>query len=275
MEKISSREIQAMELDILKKFKDFAQKNNIEYYLCGGTLLGAIRHKGFIPWDDDIDICIPRKSYDRLIELVKDNRYIDDTSLKFCLPLDKNYIYPYIKLVNTDTIVYEKDIKKQYCLGVWVDIFPLDKFPQSDSEIKQVVKKHSIYKFFNKIYVAGNLSTPSKKIIAFFGKIFYKILCLTKDNHYWIKKILNLVQPYDSHKVGNLVWPNQYREIFDESVFADTLKWQFEDDFFPIPANYHEYLRKMYGNYMKLPKKSEQFFHDFEGYVINKKEKGK
>lgn len=118
MEKISSREIQAMELDILKKFKDFAQKNNIEYYLCGGTLLGAIRHKGFIPWDDDIDICIPRKSYDRLIELVKDNRYIDDTSLKFCLPLDKNYIYPYIKLVNTDTIVYEKDIKKQYCLGV-------------------------------------------------------------------------------------------------------------------------------------------------------------
>ncbi|MEY8675637.1 LicD family protein [Thomasclavelia cocleata] len=163
MKQISSQDIQSLELNILKAFKNFAQENNIIYYLCGGTLLGAICHKGFIPWDDDIDICIPRNSYDKLIELVKEDRYIENTSYKFCLPLDDNYIYPYIKVVDTNTIVYEKDIKKEYCLGVWIDIFPLDEFPKTSPEIKKVVKKHSNYKFFNKIYVSGNLSTPLKK----------------------------------------------------------------------------------------------------------------
>lgn len=108
MKRISSQEIQSLELNILKSFKTFAQKNNIIYYLCGGTLLGAIRHKGFIPWDDDIDICIPRNSYNKLIKLVKENRYIENTAYKFYLPLDDNYIYPYIKIVDTNTIVSVK-----------------------------------------------------------------------------------------------------------------------------------------------------------------------
>lgn len=148
MKKISSKEIQTLELDILKKFKNYAKQHNISFFLCGGTLLGAIRHKGFIPWDDDIDICVPRDSYDKLIELAKENRFIDGTNYKFCLPLDENYIYPYIKIINTNTIVYEKDIKKEYCLGVWIDVFPLDKFPKKQDDIKKVIRKHSKYKFY-------------------------------------------------------------------------------------------------------------------------------
>lgn len=237
MKRISSQEIQSLELNILKSFKTFAQKNNIIYYLCGGTLLGAIRHKGFIPWDDD------------------------------------NYIYPYIKIVDTNTIVYEKDIKKEYCLGVWIDIFPLDEFPKTNTEIKKVVKKHSIYKFFNKIYVSGNLSTTTKKVIAFFAKIFYSIICFNKDNKYWVTKILLLVQNYDSNYIGNLVWPNQYREIFNKSIYSTTLECQFEDDLFPIPSGYDEYLTNMYGNYMELPKPADRVFHDFEAYILNEDKK--
>ena len=269
MRKISSQEIQSLELNILKAFKTFAQENNITYYLCGGTLLGAIRHNGFIPWDDDIDIFIPRNSYNKLLKLVKENRYIENTTYKFCLPLDDNYIYPYIKIVDTNTIVYEKDIKKEYCLGVWIDIFPLDEFPKTNPEIKKIVKKHSIYKFFNKIYVSGNLSTILKKVIAFFAKIFYSITCFNKDNKYWINKILSLVKNYNSNYVGNLVWPNQYREIFDKSVYSSTLEYQFEDDLFPIPSGYDEYLTYMYGNYMELPKPEDRVFHDFEAYILN------
>lgn len=273
MKRISSQEIQSLELNILKSFKTFAQKNNIIYYLYGGTLLGAIRHKGFIPWDDDIDICIPRNSYNKLIKLVKENRYIENTAYKFCLPLDDNYIYPYIKIVDTNTIVYEKDIKKEYCLGVWIDIFPLDEFPKTNTEIKKVVKKHSIYKFFNKIYVSGNLSTTTKKVIAFFAKIFYSIICFNKDNKYWVTKILLLVQNYDSNYIGNLVWPNQYREIFNKSIYSTTLECQFEDDLFPIPSGYDEYLTNMYGNYMELPKPADRVFHDFEAYILNEDKK--
>lgn len=269
MKKKSSKEIQTLELDILKKFKNYAKKHNITFYLCGGTLLGAIRHKGFIPWDDDIDICVPRDSYDKLIELAKENRFIDGTNYKFCLPLDENYIYPYIKIINTNTIVYEKDIKKEYCLGVWIDVFPLDKFPKKQDDIKKVIRKHSKYKFYNKMCVAGNLSTPSKKMVACFAKIYYTIFCIGKDNKYWISKILDLVKPYDSNYVGNLVWPNQYREIFNDSVYSKTLESQFEDDYFPIPSGYGEYLTSMYGDYMTLPKESERVFHDFEAYIID------
>lgn len=270
MKKINSRDIQIMELDILKEFKQFAKKHDIKYFLCGGTLLGAIRHKGFIPWDDDIDICIPRESYNKLISIVKENRYLESNqNYKFYLPLDKNYIYPYIKIVNEKTVVYEKDIKKQYCLGVWVDIFPLDSFPNTNDQIQKILKKHSRYKFFNKIYIAGNLSTIPKKIIAFIGKIGYSIICFNKDNKYWITNILSLVKPYDSNFVGNLVWPNQDREIFNKSVFKETLECKFEDDIFPIPSGYEEYLTSMYGDYMKVPKKSERVIHDFEAYILD------
>ncbi|MEY8675638.1 LicD family protein [Thomasclavelia cocleata] len=81
--------------------------------------------------------------------------------------------------------------------------------------------------------------------------------------------MLSLVKNYDSNYIGNLVWPNQYREIFDKSVYAETLEYQFGDEFFPIPAGYDEYLTNMYGNYMELPKPSERVFHDFEAYILD------
>lgn len=269
MKKITSKQIQQMELNILKEFDQFARENNIRYFLCGGTLLGAIRHKGFIPWDDDIDICIIREDYDRLIELVRNNRqFKNKPNYRFCLPLDDNYIYPYIKVVDDDTIVYEKDIKKEYCLGVWIDIFPMDIWPNTKEEIQNVLKKHARYKFFNKIYVAGNLSTGTKKILAAIGKIGYSVICHGKDNKYWIQKMLDLIEPCDSMYIGNRVWPNEDREMFNKKIFEKTIYWQFEDKEFPIPAGYDEYLTKMYGDYMTLPKEEDRVFHDFEGYIL-------
>lgn len=109
-EVLEARKIQLL---LLQELLKVCNEHNLKIFAAYGTLLGAIRHKGFIPWDDDIDICIPRNSYNKLIKLVKENRYIENTAYKFCLPLDDNYIYPYIKIVDTNTIVYEKDIKKR------------------------------------------------------------------------------------------------------------------------------------------------------------------
>ncbi len=111
--KIEFKEIQSLEYNLLKRFDEFAKENNIMYFLSGGSCLGAVRHQDFIPWDDDIDVCMLRKDYDKLIALVKDNRYLDtERKYKFLLPLDDNYIYPYMKLVDDSTIVFEKDIKR-------------------------------------------------------------------------------------------------------------------------------------------------------------------
>ena len=93
--KIEFKEIQSLEYNLLKRFDEFAKENNIMYFLSGGSCLGAVRHQDFIPWDDDIDVCMLRKDYDKLIALVKDNRYRDtERKYKFLLPLDDNYIYP-------------------------------------------------------------------------------------------------------------------------------------------------------------------------------------
>lgn len=268
MKKITSKEIQQREYNILKEFNKFAKEHNLKYFLSGGTMLGAVRHQGFIPWDDDIDICMLREDYDKLINLVKDQRMLN-RDYKFCLPLDNDYIYPYTKVIDTNTIVYEKDIKPKHCLGVWLDIFPIDACPEKEEDKKMLLKKHARYKFFNKICVAGNLSTTKKKIIAFIGKFGYKMLFFNKDSKYWIKKMLDLLELKDSKYFGNLAWPNQEREIFVKEIFDEVIYWQFEDDKYPIPAKYDAYLTKMYGNYMQLPKEEDRIIHDFDGYIIN------
>ena len=267
--KITLEEIQQLEYDILKEFDNFARENHLKYFLCGGTLLGAVRHKDFIPWDDDIDICLLRDDYDKLLSLVENNRTMKNKRYRFCLPFDDNYIYPYIKVVDDNTIVYEKDIDQKFCSGVWIDVFPMDTWPESSEEIKNVLKKHNRYKFFNKIYVSGNLKTTKKKIMAKIGKFGYKILFPRKTSKYWVKKMLTLIKPSNGCYVGNRSWPTKDREMFNKSVFSDVLYQPFRDRNFPIPKGYDEYLTKMYGDYMKLPKPEDRIYHDFEGYIID------
>ena len=252
----------------LNELVEFAKENNIMYFLSGGSCLGAVRHQDFIPWDDDIDVCMLRKDYDKLIALVKDNRYLDtERKYKFLLPLDDNYIYPYMKLVDDSTIVFEKDIKRQYATGVWMDIFPMDIWPDEKETLRKIMKKHRFYKMMNKIYVAGNLTTMKKSILNIIGKGAYKILFRNKDYKYWNKKVIDMVTPCEGTYVGDRIWPVEDKEFFSKEVFSEAKYVKFRDGMFPIPVGYEEYLSKMYGDYMKLPKEEDRVFHDFEGYI--------
>lgn len=264
---ISFEEIQSLGYELLKEFDKFAKKHGLVYFLSGGSCLGAIRHQDFIPWDDDIDVCMLRKDYNRLINIVKNHREIPEKKeYKFLLPLDQNYIYPYAKLVNTDTIVYEKDIQKRFATGVWMDIFPMDVWPDDKKELKRLMKKHNFYKMMNKIYVAGNLSSAKKKILALIGKAGYKLICPKKDHLYWNKKIIELVRPCQGTYVGDRIWPVKDKEFFSKEVFEKPIYKKFRDQEFPIPVGYEEYLTKMYGDYMQLPKEKDRVYHDFQGY---------
>ena len=128
-------------LKLLKEIDRICRKYRIQYMLDSGTLLGAVRHKGFIPWDDDIDICMLRDDYEKLIKLVKDSRTLEGRpDLQFCLPLDDNYVYPFMKIVNRNTIVYEKDLQHRFLLGVWLDIFPMDVWPMI-KRLRRIMRK--------------------------------------------------------------------------------------------------------------------------------------
>lgn len=265
--KIGHKEIQSLEYDILKEFDKFARENNLQYFLSGGSCLGAIRHQDFIPWDDDIDVCMLREDYDRLLELVKSQRKMEEKpEYEFCLPLDRDYVYPFIKIVNRDTLVYEKDIQHRFLLGVWMDIFPMDIWPDDKKTIKRIMRKHNFYKLMNKIYIAGNLTSGKKKFLNIIGKIGYNILFHGKDYRYWNKKIIDLVTPCQGTYVGDRIWPVKDKEFFSKEVFEKPVYKKFRDQEFPVPVGYEEYLTKMYGDYMQLPKEKDRIYHDFKGY---------
>lgn len=144
MKKLNLNEIKAVELNILKQFDQFCKNNNLRYYLAGGTLLGAIRHKGFIPWDDDIDVCMNRPDYERLLNEFPQNN--DNSNLQICDIKYKNFDAPFCKIVANNTRVRNKFLGNLANSKLWIDVFPVDGLPENIDEVNQVYKKCSYYR---------------------------------------------------------------------------------------------------------------------------------
>lgn len=265
-------EIQKLEFNILLALKKYCNKNNLIFFLVGGTLLGAIRHKGFIPWDDDIDVGMLREEYNKFVELVKKNPYIDRKKrYKVLLPLDTGHIYPQIKIIDTYTIAYEKYIKDEYATGLWVDVFPYDYGANNIEEARKISKKQHFYKMFFQVGISGNLSFSQKlkKAIAY---PIYKIVT-RGDFTYWVKKIMNLPTAHQTDLVGDIVWMYDERDMYPKFWFDDLIDVTFEGEKFKATSHYDEYLTQFYGDYMKLPKKEDRVFHGFKWSYVDKDKK--
>ena len=136
-------------LEILIAFHEYCIRHSLKYFLSDGTLLGAVRHKGFIPWDDDIDISMIDNQYDRLLEFAKKEPFLDEEKrYRFLLPAELPNFYPFIKVVDTSTIAYEKDIDRQYAIGLWVDVFRLS---HCDSDFSMTQRKYKRIKRLREI----------------------------------------------------------------------------------------------------------------------------
>src|SRR5690554_5073793 len=123
--KIELPAVQALELQILKVFANICDKKNIPYYLASGTLLGAVRHQGFIPWDDDTDVLVPRKEYNRLIKVLETGVLPAEYSYETLS--NKEHFLPYVKIFYNDSLVVEKRLEERYNqTKVWLDVFPMD-----------------------------------------------------------------------------------------------------------------------------------------------------
>lgn len=262
MKEILLPEMKILLQDILYEFANFCEENNLRYYLSYGTLLGAIRHKGFIPWDDDIDVMMPRPDYIRFLEITKGGF---KNNLKVCsLENTDNYIYPFAKIIDSRTILIESSVKADINeLGVYIDVFPLDGLPNSEKEIK---KHFNRIRNLKKIHGFSVSAVPSwNKVSKLSLKRMIKniIMLIIKKpfSIYGYKRIAdhmdNLAQKYDfneANKSSNLVW-GVYGdgEVMDKGCFINSVYVTFEKRQYLAPSDYHQVLSQLYGDYMQFP----------------------
>lgn len=265
----NKKALQLEELEILKFIKSFCEKNNIRFYMQGGTFLGAIRHKGFIPWDDDADIGIPRKDYERFVELMKTN---DDDRYEITTYKDENSDYNYICKVHSKKImVKETNYSNDRTYGIWVDVFPLDGMP-NNRIIRKIHKYRLLYhRAMWKLSDESNISKSNNrksfidKVIIFLGtklkigKIFNK-----KKEIFKINKLLKKFDYDKSINVVNFMGAYKFREMFNRRIYDEKSNYEFENIQLPGPKDYDFYLTQMYGDYMTPPKKELQDVHSLE-----------
>ncbi|RHR40206.1 LicD family protein [Parabacteroides sp. AF18-52] len=260
MRKMSLDEMKKIQLDILIDVARFCEENGIRYYLTYGTLLGAVRHKGYIPWDDDIDIMMPRPDYQRFL-----NMYNNENSNYRSLSYHSDLKYPnlFARVEDTRTIQNEK-ITYENGVGVSIDIFPLDGVPEYAFSIylrflevlrivlycrlQQIISKKNIFK--------KGLSLIIMKLP--FG--IYKY-CLNV-----VDKMLRLSSYDKSDKVALLVvMTREKKELFEKNMLEKTVLLEFENNCFFAPYKYDAVLKSLYGDYMKLPPVCERVpKHSFE-----------
>lgn len=252
------RKIQLAELHILNEITRICEQNNIKYYLVGGTLLGAIRHKGFIPWDDDLDIAMERKDYERFCtvckEQLRDEFYLQNYKT------DKSFNMYISKVRLKDTRLVDKRVEKlNMHQGIYVDIFPLD-YTKRDSGIILKLRANLIKLFFW-IKVAKLRNAQPKSLIKRLLKIPAMFIVFFIPTSI-IDFLTNLLMKCGNENSINLVnFCSQYgykKQTMHRSVYGNPIKVNFENNLYFAPAQYDIYLKRIYNKYMELPPKDKQ-----------------
>ena len=270
MKYLTLEEIHKEETEILKKFISFCDENNLTYYICGGTFLGAIRHKGFIPWDDDIDVMMPRSEFEKMEKILNKKKIADN--LSFISYDNGNMHYPFGKIINTNIKIDESCIKDKLEQFLWIDIFPMDGIPENERECKKLYRKTRKYRRLLLILYAEdscieNFSkTKLKKIIKKIMRMFIRKKHMEKIS----KKFNEISKTYDfnnSKYVGGVSWGYGPQEKLLKKDIHDC-KVDFEGIKVNTISCYEKYLTNLYGDYMKLPPVEKRITHDIKVYRI-------
>ena len=267
MKKIMLEEKKRILVDILSEIDSFCRNNNIQYFLIGGSLIGAVRHNGFIPWDDDIDIGMSREDYERFVkEYASDSNFTQVLDFRNC----KNYIWPAAKVIHKGTLLYENNYKK-VDLGVNVDVFAWDGVPGDIEKARRHYRKINRYRdvLTLKHLVLNRKRSVIKNAIVILGKVF----CIVPDK-WLLSRIHKLSIKFAGVKtdfVCNFAGAWKEKEIVKRSLLGSVVPHQFENAEYPIPVGYDEFLRGIYGDYMQLPPKEKQVtHHGSESYWKNR-----
>ncbi len=263
MKELSAEELKERELFVLEQFDKICRENGIEYTTCGGTLLGTVRHQGFIPWDDDVDVAMERADYNRLREILGRQ----ELAISF-LDVENNpyTIYPYAKICDKETVLYENGFRTVPGLGVNIDLFPLDEFPENPKAQRRFARKNRFawkmitHSAKTKRTKGKNVRANIKCFFAFYlARVFYP---LPKA----IQRLQKNAQKYNGQNTGYKAFCGD-KKPYLAKWFAEMVDMPFEHITVRAVKDYHALLTFFFGDYMQFPPKEEQVAkHNFTAY---------
>ena len=259
--------LQEIELENLRMLMEICEKNHLRYYLIGGSLLGAMRHKGFIPWDDDIDVGLPRPDYNRFVQIAKS--YLPDHMDVRTMTSDPNYKCYFTRLINNKKKIYWDHGQYTAVIGVWMDVFPLDGLPDNPLlrklQVFRVKLAKALYKFTQIDYVSTNRTNRplSERVLIRFAQLTRIGRLMNADRR--LQKLDRALQRYDYDTCAyawNFSGCYGKREIVPHIQLGGSRTAQFEGMQVSIPEAAEDYLTSIYGDYMKLPPEDQRKSHE-------------
>ncbi len=262
-------ETQEIILNILKPVYDHLNKYGLRYYISGGTLLGAVRHKGFIPWDDDLDIALPRKDYEKFLRTIE-RSLPDYLKLETYRNTKKHHFY-FAQIVDTRHELLRTGSTEKRKENVWIDIFPLDGAPGNAVKrylhMAKFLHLRMMYHFstIDKVNTERPNRPLSERIIIRFALItgFGR----NTSPRRWLNRIDRLLKkyPFDSSPyAGNYMGQYKWKQLMPIECFGKGREYPFEDFKLKGPVDYDYFLKRIYGDYMKLPKDKDRNVHQAE-----------
>ena len=253
LQELGDLEVRRIQIDITTYLKKLCANNGLQYYMTGGTLLGAVRHKGYIPWDDDIDITIPMPDYKKLIDLIiEDDKY--DVFTIYNEPEKCSHFY--MKIIDRKTVMKLWEYPFLTTSGVSIDVFPLIGLPARMDETRE---------FFNRV---RHLNTMySNSFLEQIDVDDIMILGYRKSLREQIIEMIERYNYYESDNTGYILSKYWEKDIMPRAVYGGEIEMPFEDITLAAPVGYAEYLERIFGDYMKLPPEKEQYVtHNYKVY---------
>ncbi len=261
MNAICLKKLHETEVEILNNIVCICKKHDLKYYLVGGTLLGAVRHKGFIPWDDDLDIAMPRNDYNKFLEVAQEElgeQYFLQTG-----KTDKNCCRLFSKVRKNKTLFVEyKDQHIDKHHGIFVDIFPLDSGGRYTNR-KTQSPKMLLYRLFRS-YLQDTRGEGNQKFSTkyFFKKVIYALLWIIPDN-----TIIDICDWLSSGRGDFYInYCSQYgikKQTIEKRMYDPAVQLEFEGNMYDVPREYDYILKRIYGdNYMQLPPEEKRVTHN-------------
>ena len=260
--KLDIDEIKEVELGVMDYIHNICKEKGINYSLAYGSLLGAVRHRGFIPWDDDLDIALKRDQYDKLYQaILEDNNSIYKV---VSWENDSRYPYPFYRVYDSRTVYENNYIQNDIELGICVDVFPFDDYKDVNKEITKLdmYRRLSVYT----LYGIRNKEAGIKNIIRYLMLVVFRLTRVKT----WNKKLNDCSRvPVNSEYIDYLMESKKYSTKIDAKVLDEVIECKFEDRVYNIPKDYDHILTTIYGSdYMEIPPLEKRIQHDdFVAYI--------